>query len=269
MSLSVADFTRVVKYPKAAIIALVCQMFFLPVCAFFIAIIFNLKPDYAVGLMIIAAAPGGSSASLLSHLFKGDVALNISLTAVNSVLALFTMPLIVKFAVLYFFGNATDISLPLDKVAQVFTLVIVPAAIGMVIKNYFPALTLKTEKPLRYGSIAIVALLIGFIAYSLGNRLDNYADLPVIIAAAATFNIISLLFGYFLPQVFDVSPKQATAISMEIGIHNTTLSLFVAFTAMQMPYMAILPAIYGLIMFFTAAGFGYLIRHNNSDEVES
>jgi BASS family bile acid:Na+ symporter len=263
MSLSMADFARVIKYPKAVIVALICQMFFLPFCAFFIALLFNLQPEYAVGLMIIASAPGGSSAALLSHLFKGDVALNITLTALNSLLALFTMPLVVKFAVFYFYGNATNIALPLDKVAQVFMYVLAPAIVGMVIRKYLPVLTHKTEKPLRYGSIAIVTLLVGFIAYSLSKKLPTYNDLPIIASAVLTFNIVSLLCGYYIPMFFEINPKQATAIVMEIGIHNTTLSIFVAFTAMQMPAMAILPAIYGLIMFFTTSALGYLIRKSN------
>ncbi len=259
MSLTFADFTRIIKYPKPIIIALICQMFFLPFCAFLIAILFNLQPDYAVGLMIIASAPGGSSATLLSHLFKGDVALNISLTAVNSVLALFTMPLIVKFAVFNFFGNATDIAMPLDKIAQVFTFVLAPAIAGMAVKRFLPAVAVKTEKPIKFGSIAIVVLLIGFITYSLSQKLPGYNDLPMIVLAALTFNIVSLLCGYYVPTFLGIKHKQAIAIAMEIGIHNTTLSLFIAFTAMQMPTMAILPAVYGVLMFFTTIGFGYIV----------
>lgn len=260
MSLTFTDFARVAKYPKPIIIALICQMFFLPFCAFLIAVLFKLQPDYAVGLMIIASAPGGSSATLLSHLFKGDVALNISLTAVNSVLALFTMPLIVKFAVLFFFSSATDIAMPLDKIAQVFTFVLAPAIAGMAVKRFLPAVALKTEKPIKIGSVAIVILLVGFITYSLSQKLPGYNDLPVIVLAALTFNIVSLLCGYYVPVFLGVNHKQSIAIAMEIGIHNTTLSLFIAFTAMQIPTMAILPAIYGVIMFFTTIGFGYLVR---------
>jgi len=259
MSLTIADFTRIIKYPKPIIIALICQMFFLPFCAFLIAILFNLKPDYAVGLMIIALAPGGSSATLLSNLFKGDVALNISLTAANSVLALFSMPLLVKFAVLYFFNNSTDIAMPLDKVAQVFTFVLAPAIAGMALKRFLPALAKKTEKPIKYGSVVIVLLLVGFITYSLAQKLPDYNDLVVVVAAALTFNIISLLCGYYLPLFFGVKHTQAIAIAMEIGIHNTTLSVFIAFTAMQMPTMAILPPVYGVLMFFTTIGFGYIV----------
>ena len=260
MSLTFTDFARVAKYPKPIIIALICQMFFLPFCAFLIAVLFKLQPDYAVGLMIIASAPGGSSATLLSHLFKGDVALNISLTAVNSVLALFTMPLIVKFAVLFFFSSATDIAMPLDKIAQVFTFVLAPAIAGMAVKRFLPAVALKTEKPIKIGSVAIVILLVGFITYSLSQKLPSYNDLPMIVLAALTFNIVSLLCGYYVPVFLGVNHKQSIAIAMEIGIHNTTLSLFIAFTAMQMPTMAILPAVYGVIMFFTTIGFGYLVR---------
>lgn len=264
MSLSMSDFTRVLKNPRAIIIALICQMFFLPFCAFFIALLFNLKPEFGVGLMIIASAPGGSSAALLSNLFKGDVALNISLTAVNSLLALFTMPLIVKFALFYYYGNSTDIDLPVEKVAQVFLYVLAPAAAGMLIKKFFPAISVLTKKPLMIGSIAIVLMLVGFIAFSLSQKLPNYNDIPTVVLAVLSFNILSLLCGYYIPQLFEIDTKQATAIVMEIGIHNTTLSIFVAFTALQVPAMAILPAIYGLIMFITTTGFGFLIRKRNS-----
>ena len=264
MSLTIDDFVRVAKKPNAIIVAMFCQMMFLPICAFLIAIYFKLQPEHAVGLMIIASAPGGSSAGLLSHLFKGDVALNISLTAINSVLCLFTMPLIVKFAVFYFFGSETDITLPLDKVAQVFMFVLGPAIIGMLIRKYYPTLTKIVEKPLRVGSIAIVLMLVGFIALSISQKINYNAHLPVVFAAVLTFNLISLFCGYYLPTWFHIKPKQATAIAMEIGIHNTTLSIFIAFTAMQMPAMAILPAIYGLIMFFTTSAFGYFVSKKNN-----
>src|SRR5438105_6155932 len=140
LSLTIADFKRVVVYPKAVLVGLACQMLVLPVACFALARAFGLPPELAVGLMLLAASPGGATANLYSHLARGDVALNITLTAVNSVLSLFTLPFIVNFALQAFMGAGKVIPLQFDKVLQVFAIVLVPVAIGMTIHARKPGL---------------------------------------------------------------------------------------------------------------------------------
>lgn len=261
LSLTIADFTRVVKFPKAVIVGLVCQMLILPFGAYFIAKSMGLAPELAVGLMLLAASPGGATANLFSHLSNGDVALNITLTAINSVLTLFTLPLIVGFSVEHFIGSEAAIAMPFKKVIEVFAIVLIPVSLGMTIKKFKPELSLKLEKPVRIASaILLILVIIAAILKDKDKIGDYFAQVGI---AALAFNLISMLSGYFIPRLFNINNRQAIAIGMEIGIHNGTLAIFLALTVLNNPAMSVPPAVYSLIMFFTAGAFGYLVRKKN------
>ena len=147
LTLTLNDFRRVVAYPKAILIGLGCQMLILPAVCFFIAKSFGLAPELAVGLMLLAASPGGPTANLYSHFSKGDVALNISLTAVNSLLTLFTLPLIVNFAISQFMETGQVVPMVFKKVVEVFVMVLVPVTIGMIVKRCVAAVQSRTARP--------------------------------------------------------------------------------------------------------------------------
>lgn len=149
LSLTLADFARVVKYPKPVVIGLVCQILLLPFICFLIANGFGLAPALAVGLMLLAASPGGTTANLFSHLAHGDVALNITLTAVNSLIAILTMPLLVNLSLSYFMSADQAIPLQFAKVLQVFAIVLVPVALGMLVRRLTPAFAARMEKPMK------------------------------------------------------------------------------------------------------------------------
>ncbi|MCA1656011.1 MAG: bile acid:sodium symporter, partial [Pseudonocardiaceae bacterium] len=142
LSLTVADFTRVMRYPKATIVALACQVLVLPAVCLGLVLLFDLEPALAVGMMLLAASPGGTTANLFSHLARGDVALNITLTAINSVLAVVTLPIVVNLALAGFLDGGNDgeaaIGLQPAKMLQVFAIVLVPVAIGMVNRHRAP-----------------------------------------------------------------------------------------------------------------------------------
>src|SRR5688500_18042690 len=163
LSLTIADFKRVVVFPRAVVIGLVCQMLLLPVVCFFVARGMGLPPELAVGLMLLAASPGGATANLFSHLAKGDVALNVSLTAVNSVLSLLTLPLIVNFAMESFMGAGQYIPMQAGKVIQVFAIVLVPVTLGMLVRGKKPALAERSAGPVKLLS-AFVLLFVVAIA---------------------------------------------------------------------------------------------------------
>jgi len=261
LSLTVADFTRVVKYPKAMIVGLFCQMILLPVICFFIARFFGLAPALAVGLMLLSASPGGATANLYSHLSNGDVALNISLTAVNSVLSLFTLPLIVNLSLGYFMNDGQFIPIQFQKVLEVFSIVLVPVAIGMFINSKFPAFSARLAKPVKIASALILLLVIlGVVSKEFANMKIYFKQVGL---AALAFNVVSMLTGYFLPKLLRVGERQAIAIGMEIGIHNGTLAIFIALNVIGNEMMSIPAAIYSLIMFFTAAAFGFIINRKN------
>ena len=257
LSLTTKDFTRVVKYPKAMLIGLFCQMILLPIVCFFVAKSFGLTSALAVGLMLLSASPGGAVANLYSHLSNGDVALNVSLTAVNSVLSLFTLPLIVNLSLEYFMNDGQYIPIQFKKVIEVFSIVLVPVLIGMVINQNFPSVSKKLEKPVKIASALILALvIIAVVGKEKDNMLTYFQQVGL---AALAFNVISMAVGYLLPRLLRVDARQAIAIGMEVGIHNGTLAIYIAMNVIGNETMAIPPAIYSIIMFFTAAAFGMLI----------
>ncbi|NUP06756.1 MAG: bile acid:sodium symporter family protein [Polyangiaceae bacterium] len=259
LSLTIADFKRVVVYPKAVFIGLFCQMVLLPAVCFGIAKGFGLAPELAVGLMLLSASPGGATANLFSHLAKGDVALNVTLTAVNSVLALFTMPLIVNFALEQFMGQGHYLPLVFDKILQVFAIVLIPVAVGMGIRAGKPSVASTMEKPVRIISALVLLIVIA------GAVAKERAKIPIYFKevglACVAFNLASMAVGYFVPLLVRLPKRQAIAIGMEIGIHNGTLAIALATTPtlLNNSMMSIPPAIYSLIMFFTAAAFGFAV----------
>jgi BASS family bile acid:Na+ symporter len=260
LSLTVADFTRVVAYPRAVLVGLICQMVLLPGVCFVIAKNSGLSPELAVGLMLLAASPGGVTANLYSHLAKGDVALNITLTAVNSVLAVLTLPLIVNFSLEYFLGETRAVPLQFGKVAQIFVIVLGPVSLGMLLKKKWPPLSEKLNKPVKLLSAIFLVLVVLATTYQERAMIGTYFQQVGV--AALVFNLASMCLGYFLPRLFRLSREQAIAIGMEIGIHNGTLAIAMASSPQLLnnSTMAIPPAVYSIIMFFTAALFGWVVN---------
>lgn len=257
LSLTVADFVRVAKAPRAAFLALACQMVLLPVLCLGLVILFRLDPPLAVGMMLLAASPGGTTANLFSHLAGGDVALNVSLTAVNSVLAVVTLPIVVNLSIAYFLGDGADVGLHLDKMLQVFAIVLIPVVIGMAVHRRWPAFTERTRGAVKVASVVVLALV---IAVALGQEyrtlLEHLATVGVV---ALLLSVASLTIGYWVPRLARVSRPQAIASSMEIGVHNATLAITVALSVLGNREMAIPPAVYGILMFVPAGVCCYLL----------
>lgn len=262
LSLQLSDFTRVFKYPKAVFVGLSCQMLLLPAVCFFIAKSSSLSPELAVGLMLLSASPGGAVANLYSHWSRGDVALNITLTAVNSLLTIFTIPLIVNFSLQQFMSEGQYIPMQFKKVLEVFMLVLIPVAAGMVFNRNFQKAAQVLSKPVKIISALLLALVILAAVSKDKEHIGDY--FRQIGLTALAFNLLSMTMGYFIPRLVNLDKRQAIAIGMEIGIHNGTLAIYLAFNVLENSVMAIPPAVYSLIMFFTAAGFGFLVNLKKS-----
>lgn len=264
LSLTIDDFKRVVVFPKAVLVGLFCQMLLLPVVCFLIAKGFALSPELAVGLMLLAAAPGGATANMYSHLAKGDVALNVTLTAVNSVLSLITLPLIVNFAINYFMNSEQAVTMQFSKIIEVCLIVIIPVSLGMLIHAKSPAFSKKLDKPVKIlSAVFLVLIIVMAVIKERSHIVEYFQEVGV---AALTFNVLSMAVGYFVPLIFKIGKKQAIAIGMEIGIHNGTLAIYIALTLLGNSTMSIPPAIYSLIMFFTAAIFGFIVNRASARE---
>jgi len=258
LSLTLNDFKRIFTHPKAILIGLFCQMIILPIICYFIAVGFNLSPELAVGLMLLAAAPGGPTSNLFSHVAKGDVALNVSLTAINSLLSVFSISLIVNFSIAMFMETGDVIPLQFKKVLEVCLIVLGPISIGMMIRSKAPKIADKLNKPVKIASAVFLAIIIILTLYSEKENLPQYFSLVGI--PALLFNILCMAVGYYIPRILQLGKAQAIAIGMEIGIHNGTLAIFIALSVIGNNIMATPAAIYSLFMFFTAALFGVIVN---------
>lgn len=259
LSLTPADFRRVGQSPKAVGIALVCQLLVLPLVAFGLVKLFDLSPLLAVGFMILAASPGGTTANLYSHLFRGDVALNITLTAINSVIAIVTLPLLSGWAIAHFVDESTKIGLQFDKLLQVFAIVLIPVIIGMFVRRRSPQFADRMDRPVRTASAVMLLLVVVGAMYTEKENITTYlAEVGLI---AAVFCVLSLTVGYFVPRRLGLTEDQAVACGFEIGIHNSTLAIAMALTVIGNAQMSVPSAVYGVLMFPIAAVFGMVVRN--------
>ncbi|MDH0030345.1 MULTISPECIES: bile acid:sodium symporter family protein [unclassified Acinetobacter] len=264
LELTLKDFARVSKHPKAVLIALFCQLILLVGIAFLICKILALPPLLAVGLMLLAASPGGTTANLFSYLYKGDIALNITLTAINAIIAAVFLPFIVNFAILHFMNEGQHVGLQFSKVLQVFLIILVPVAIGMLIRHYAPHLAEKLNRPVRiFAVVFLLIIILGAIFKERSNLVEYIGQIGL---ATALFCAISLLIGYFVPRIMGINSYQARACAFEIGIHNSTLAMTIALTIMASTTIAIPAAVYSIFMYIFATIFGMMITKFGSKE---
>ena len=256
LSLTVDDFRRVRQHPNAVIIALACQLVLLPAICFGLVLLLDLPALLGIGMMLLAASPGGTTANLFSHLFRGDVALNVTLTAINSIIAIVTLPIITNLAISHF-DREDDVSLPFSEVVEVFVIVLVPVLLGMLVRSRKPGFADRMEKPVRIGSAVILAVLVvGIMVDQKDNIADYFVDAGL---ATGLFCAISLVVGYYVPKALGVTASQAIASSMEIGVHNATLAIFVAVEVLDSTEISVPAAVYSLFMFVFAALWGLVL----------
>ena len=257
LSLAVDDFRRLREHPKAVVLALVLQVVLLPGTAYLLIVATGMEPIFAVGLMLLAASPGGVSANLFSHLFGGNVALNISLTAINTVLSIISLPLIANWAIAAFVQSGQVVPLQFGKILEVMGIVLLPVGLGMLVRAKSPAIALRLDQPMKIFSAVVLAVFsIIAIAKEWQALSTSFASIgPVVLA----FNIVSLLAGYYLSRAIGLNQGMATAISFEIGIHNSSLAIFVALSVLGSFQLALPAAVYSVSMYLTATLFGFLV----------
>ncbi|PLX17858.1 MAG: bile acid:sodium symporter [Marinilabiliales bacterium] len=257
LSLVFDDFKRIFIYPKAILVGLVNQIIILPIIGFVIALAFPLKPEIAIGIMILAACPGGPTSNLIAHLAKGDLALSVSLTAISSFITIITIPFIINFALVQFLDEGQIIRLNVvETIMQIFIIIVIPITIGMLIRKYKSYFALKMEKPVRRASGIVIALvIIGIVIKEKENVIPYFQQAGVV---ALVLNIATMLVGYYSAKLFKIKNKRAVSISIESGIQNGTLAITIAVVLLGNSEYAITPAIYSLLMFFTGGAVIYL-----------
>jgi len=256
LTLVTNDFKRVLRYPKAVGIGLTNQLILLPIIGFALANIMPLRPEYAVGVMLLVLCPGGTTSNLFTYLAKGDVALSVTMTAIASVITVFTIPIVLSFSLIYFMGSGSTFELPVLKtVLTLVLLTIVPISIGMLIKHYAPNVADRSQVYVSRFGVLFLTFLVLFLGYVQRDILIDafIATGPVSII----LNLSTMALGYYSSKWFGLNLAQRTSITLEVGLQNSTLSIFMALTLLSNYDMSMMPAIYTLVMFLTA---GILVR---------
>lgn len=250
LSLTLTDFKRIIFYPKAVFIGLLNQLIFLPLIGFCIVLLFPLQPEIAIGVMILAACPGGPTSNLISHLAKGDLALSVTLTALSSLITILTIPFIVNFALENFLDRSQLIELDtIQTIFQIFSIVVLPIGIGMLIRYFKPSFAEKMQRPVKiFSAIVLAIIIIGLVIKERENFFAYFKDAGL---ATLVLNVATMLVGYFSAIIFKVNREQAISISVESGIQNGTLAITIAVILLGNTAFAIAPAVYSLLMFFT------------------
>ena len=260
LSLSLSEFTIIVRRPRAFLSALGAQMLGLPLIAFTLGLLTPLSPEIKVGLIILAASPGGATSGFLTYLWKGNVALSLSLTAVNSFLTLFSIPIVVNFGLRVYMGRSTDLHLPFwETVSHIFFITIIPATLGLLMRRYAPVFAERISKPAKYVMLALLGVVFTiklFAGKSQGGAGLSPDDFLFITPFALLQNASCLFFGYFFMQYMGLPHTSRLTAAMESGVQNTTLAFLIA--SNMLGNQMVKPAlVYSLYSFWTACLFAY------------
>jgi len=248
-----ADFKRLVEQPRAVAAGLVAQLLFLPVIAWLLAVAWQLPPEMAVGLMILGACPGGPSSVLITHLARGTAALSITLTAITSLAAMLSVPLVVNLSLRVFLGADSPIELSVARlVRSVFLITTVPVAAGMLLRAWRPQLADRLQAWL--GRIATTLFVLIVIATFVSQREALFNHLPTVGPAAASLNLAVMLVGAGLALALRLDRRDGIAIAAECGLQNAALGIFIATAVLGAAPLAVPSVVYALLMNVGALG---------------
>ena len=260
LGLSISDFSNVFKKPKNFLVGLVSQLIFLPIVGLVLVIIWPLPIEIAIGVMLIAAAPGGVTSNILTFFAKGDVALSVSLTAVMSLLSALSVPIVLAISIGLIGDSSLPESISLTGIAlSMFLIVTLPVLLGMGVRSFLNSLTLKIEKSARFiSTLLFVLVLLGAILAERGNVVSYFAQTGLVVL---TLNILMMLIAFYWSGFFGTGISQKKAIAIECGLQNGTLAIFVGTTVFGGGLYIIPAATYSLIMYLTSLIFIYFIKN--------
>ncbi len=270
LTLKLADFRRVFSFPKAAAIGIVCQMILLPLCGLAVIKLFGMTGALAVGLMILALCPGGVTSNMYAFLARGDVALSITLTAIVSLLAPFTVPFLLQWSMASLINTSgqESISIPIGKtIAQLVVITVIPVGLGMLVNKRKPALAASSQKPVKIFSIVFLfAIIAAIVKREWANLPDWFTQVGL---STLTLNVATMALGFGIAVLARLNRRQSISIGLEVGIQNGTTALLVAgiaadATGVPFSRLSIAPAIYSLLMFATGALFAMVVGRRTS-----
>ncbi len=259
LGLTGADFLRVVKQPRDFFVGTFSQIILLPIIAFILVKLFSVSPELAIGVMIIAAAPGGVTSNILTSFARGDVALSISLTAIISLLSVITVPFIILTSLTLIEDSSLDLNISLTNMAiSMFLIVTVPVIIGMIFRKLASNASMKFE-PIakKVSAVLFVIVLLGAILAEKNNIISYFAEAGLI---TLTLNVVMMVVAYYVARLLASGTKQKKCITIECGLQNGTLAIFVATSIFGGGIYVIPAATYSLIMFLTSLIFIYFVR---------
>jgi BASS family bile acid:Na+ symporter len=257
LGLSISDFTRIFLKPKEFIVGFISQLILLPIVALVLVYIWPISPEIAIGVMILAAAPGGATSNILTSFAKGDVALSISLTAVISILSVITIPLILGISLSLLGTNLLSEGISLIDIAlKMFLIVTIPVLIGMLLKNILSSFENLSKK---ISTVLFFLVLLGAVLAERENVISYFAEAGLI---TLVLNIVMMLIAYYLSKSFIPNISQQKAITLECGLQNGTLAIVVANVFFDGGAYLIPAATYSLIMYATALPYIYYLRRN-------
>lgn len=264
LSLTTDNFKNIIRYPRAFFIGLSSQMIALPLLAFVLLLFTNLTPEFKVGIMILASCPGGTTSGFVTFLFKGNLALAIALTSVNSLLTIFTIPLITNLSLEYFMHQHAELNLPLwNTVLQIFLITLLPAGLGILIKSNFSRFAEAIQSKIKYILILLLAVVYSikfFAGEEHGGTGIVWKEVWVLMPYVLIFNIVCFVFSIGIGKLTSLKIRDAYTIAIEVSLHNTTLALLIGGTLLQNQELVKPALIYSMFSFWTAIIFVQFIK---------
>ncbi len=267
LSLTSTSFKNVFFFPKALVTGLSSQIIILPIIAFTISYLSNLPLAFKVGLIILSTCPGGTVSGFITYFFKGNAALSITFTSINSIITLFTIPFIVNLSLEFYYGQGTEIQLSyLETIIQIFSVTIFPAILGVLVRSCYPAFAIKTQRPLKL--VLLVALGVVFVIKFFATEQSGGSGVTVtevftILPFALLQNGLSMLWGYRFGKFNKLGERNSYTIGIEAAVQNTTLAFLVAGTLLHNQDMVKPSLIYALFSFWTAITYTFIIKRTN------
>ncbi len=261
MNLTFRDFMFTFKKPKAVITGLIAQMILLPAIAFLINFFLPSSPTFMVGLILIAACPGGTTSNLLTFLLKGRLALSVSLTIFNSFLIIFTIPIIVNLALLLYLGKETEIDLPFGRtILEIFVTVLIPTLAGLLVNHYFPQFSERISRFVRISmTVFLLFVFAGIFIAEKGGNGNVFGYIPVYLPAIL-LNLVSMIAGYILSMAVRIKKRGRYTIAIQVGLQNSALAVYVASKMLDQMEMAVVAVVYGSFSFFSTWLWAYLLK---------
>lgn len=267
LSLTISDFTRLLRAPKPVITGLIGQLALLPIIAFGLAYVFGLSAEFAMGLLIVAVCPGGTMSNVISQLCNANLALSVTLTAICTIIGIVSTPLLIQIGYDYFLeDSAVEFSL-FNASLGLLVITLVPIGLGMLINRFKPTLASKAEPFFRKGSAGfMVVMIIAIMIQERANLVENFSQLFLV---CLSLNLLTIFAGLGLAKWQKLSPRDGITLGIEIGIQNATLAILIALTFLSQSTLALPAGVYGLTMYIGAGVLIYLSSKQSANNTNT